>query len=249
VKTGHIVRDVPDPIFADPRLALIYDQIDGDRTDLDHYDALLGGLGARVVLDFGCGTGEFACRLARRGVDVVGVDPAQASLDVARGKPGAGGVTWVLGDSMALPAIVVDTVTMTGNVAQVFLDDETWNATLSEVRGVLREGGHLIFETRDPAFRGWREWTRVESMSITDTVAGRVEHWVELTEVALPLVSFRQTYRFLDTDDVITSDSTLRFRDRGEILAALELHGFAVEDIRDAPDRPGREFVFVCRAR
>ncbi|MFE2034912.1 hypothetical protein ACFXBB_16935 [Streptomyces scopuliridis] len=24
-------------------------------------------------------------------------------------------------------------------------------------------------------------------------------------------------------------------------------HGFVVEDVRDAPDRPGREFVFVAR--
>jgi SAM-dependent methyltransferase len=248
-ETVHIVRDVPDAVFADPRLALIYDQIDGDRADLDHYDTLLGDLGARVVLDVGCGTGEFACRLANRGVDVIGVDPAQASLDIARGKPAAGKVTWILGDSTALPAIVVDAVTMTGNVAQVFVDDETWYATLSSVRKVLREGGHLIFETRDPAFQGWQEWTRDESMSITDTVAGRVEHWVELTEVALPLVSFRQSYRFLDTDDLVTSDSTLRFRDRDEILVALASHGFAVVDVRDAPDRPGREFVFVCRAR
>jgi len=31
----------------------------------------------------------FALLLAERGVEVVGVDPAGASLDVARGKPGA----------------------------------------------------------------------------------------------------------------------------------------------------------------
>ena len=239
----------PDAIFADPRLALIYDQIDGERTDLDHYDALLADLGAQLVLDVGCGTGEFAGRLARRGVEVVGVDPAQASLDIARSKPWADGVTWILADSTELPSIVVDAVTMTGNVAQVFVDDLTWHTTLDAVRVVLPVDGHLIFETRDPAFRGWQEWTREESMSITDTLAGRVEYWVELTEVALPLVSFRQTYRFLDTDDVITSDSTLRFRERDELVAALELHGFAVDDIRDAPDRPRREFVFVCRAR
>jgi SAM-dependent methyltransferase len=245
----HIVRDVPDPVFADPRLALIYDQIDGDRADLDHYDALLRDLNAQVVLDVGCGTGEFACTLAKRGVDVVGLDPAQASIDIARGKPGADGVAWILGESTTLPEIVVDAVTMTGNVAQVFLSDEDWHATLAAVHEAIREGGHLIFETRDPAFRGWQEWTREESMSITDTIAGRVEHWVELTGVGLPFVSFRQTYRFLATGDVITSDSTLRFRDQDELLAALELHRFIVEDIRDAPDRPGREFVFVCRAR
>ena len=240
---------MPDPIFADPRLALIYDEVDGDRSDLDHYDALLTELGALAVLDLGCGTGALACRLTARGVEVIGVDPAEASLEIARRKPGADDVTWILGDVHALAPVVVDAVTMTGNVAQVFIDDEAWHATLASIRAVLDEDGHLIFETRDPEFRGWEEWTLDESMSTVDTVAGPVQYWVELTEVALPLVSFRQSYHFLATGEVLTSDSTLRFRDRGEIIAALTAHGFTVEEVRDAPDRPGREFVFICRAR
>jgi len=42
-----------------------------------------------MVLDIGCGTGTFACLLGARGIEVVVVDPAGASLDVARAKPGA----------------------------------------------------------------------------------------------------------------------------------------------------------------
>ena len=46
---------------------------------------------------------------------------------------------------------------------------------------------------------------------------------------------------------VLTSDSTLRFRSRAEITDALHTVGFVVDDVRDAPDRPGHEFVFVTR--
>ena len=60
------VRLMPDAIFADPCLAAIYDDIDGDRSDLGHYEAIVEELGARRVLDVGCGTGTFACRLAAR---------------------------------------------------------------------------------------------------------------------------------------------------------------------------------------
>ena len=105
-----------------------------------------------------------------------------------------------------------------------------------------------MLETRDPSFRGWEEWTRDRSISVSDTVAGPVEHWVELTNVELPLVSFRHNFRFLDGGDVVTSDSTLRFRDRDEIAGSLAAVGFAVDDVRDAPDRPGREFVFIARS-
>ena len=73
---------MPDPIFADPRLAEIYDDLDADRSDLDAYVALAEGFHARSVLDVGCGTGVLACLLARKGLDVIAVDPAAASLAV-----------------------------------------------------------------------------------------------------------------------------------------------------------------------
>ena len=243
-----MVPSVPDRIFADPRLAAIYDDIDGHRRDLDHYEAILDQLGARRVLDVGCGTGALACRLSLLGRTVIGLDPAQASLDVARRKTGADLVTWLLGDATTLPPLMADAITMTGNVAQVFVDDDDWSAVLDGAHAALRAGGHLVFETRDPSNRAWEEWTRERSHSVTDTVAGRVEHWVELTEVALPVVSFRHSFRFVDAGDLLTSDSTLRFRDRDEIAASLGAGRFTIEEVRDAPDRPGREFVFISRS-
>ena len=46
---------------------------------------------------------------------------------------------------------------------------------------------------------------------------------------------------------MIESVSTLRFRDRPEIEASLVSNGFALAEIRDAPDRPNLEFVFLAR--
>lgn len=73
-----------DAIFAEPRLARIYDVWEGERIDLPNYLAIVAELGARSVLDVGCGTGNWASMLAERGFEVVGLDPAAASLDVAR---------------------------------------------------------------------------------------------------------------------------------------------------------------------
>jgi len=77
---------VPDPVFELPRLAEIYDPLDPDRRDLDPYAAMVEEFAARSVLDVGCGTGTLACLLASRGIEVVGVNPAAAPLDVARAK-------------------------------------------------------------------------------------------------------------------------------------------------------------------
>jgi len=46
---------------------------------------------------------------------------------------------------------------------------------------------------------------------------------------------------------VLTSDSTLRFRERDEVAESLAALGYRLEEVRDAPDRPGLEFVFVAR--
>ena len=78
----------PDAIYADPRLASCYDTFDGERDDLDHYRAILAEHGARSVLDVGCGTGSLATSLALEGLTVTGVDPARASLEIGRAKPG-----------------------------------------------------------------------------------------------------------------------------------------------------------------
>lgn len=85
--------------------------------------------------------------------------------------------------------------------------------------------------------------------SPTSRASGAVESWVDLTDVRGPLVSFESTWVFAADGAVLTSDSTLRFRERDEVEAALLAHGYVVDDIRDAPDRRGRELVFLARRR
>ena len=247
---GNVVHDgaVPDPIFADPRLAALYDIVDDDRSDLDVYVAIVEELNASTVLDVGCGTGTLACLLAQRGIEVVGLDPAAASLDVARRKPSADRVRWIHGDASSAPPLGVDLVVMTGNVAQVFFDDADWQRTLNALGRAVGDGGWLVFETRDPARRAWEQWTEEHTYrSIISPGVGEVSTWIELVEVREPLVSFRHVHRFARDGSEITSDSTLRFRERDEIARDLDDAGFWLRSVRDAPDRPGLEFVFFAQ--
>ena len=241
------VADVPDPIFSDPRLARIYDWLEIERPDLDVYAAMADEFKARSVLDIGCGTGTLCLLLAAAGLDVTGADPADASLDVARLKQGAEGVRWIAGDATKLPPLQVDLVAMTGNVAQVFLSDVEWNETLNAIRVAMKPGGRFVFEARNPDRQAWLGWTREQTEAVSQVPGvGKVTSWCELLGVDDPFVSFRWTYVFAESNEVLTSDSTLRFRSQAEIEHLLVANGFVVEEIREAPDRPGLEFVFIA---
>lgn len=234
-----------DEEFDDPRLAALYDVLDPDRSDLECYLLLAAKLQVEHVLDVGCGTGVLALLLAERGVQVVGVDPAGASLDVARAKSGADRVTWLLGDAASLPGLQADLATMTANVAQVFLTDEAWQANLNAIHRALRPGGTLAFETRIPGARSWESWVPSASRRTTEVPGiGPVTTWVEVLEVTEQplLVTFRWHYGFPDGQELL-STSTLRFRERDEIIASLEQADFTGIQIEDLPHAPGRGWL------
>lgn len=236
--------------FDHPFVASSYDEVEGSREDLDLYVSVAGELRARSVLDIGCGTGVLAVRLAEDGYAVTGVDPAGAMLEVAREKPGADTVRWVHGTALDVPVATeddrVDLAVMTGNVAQVFLTDSDWLATLSAVHTCLTPGGHLVFETRIPERRAWEDWAQWGESTRQIAGVGEVRDSFEVVDVDLPFVSFRSDNRLPD-GSIVTAESTLVFRSLDAITQTLAAAGFEFVETRDAPDRPGREWVVIAR--
>ena len=236
---------MPDAAFEDPRLAPLYDVFDDDRRDLDVYLAIVDELGGHRVLDVGCGTGTFALSMASKGLDVLAVDPAKAMLEVALAKPGAEMVRWLHGDATTLPDLTFDLATMTGNVAQAIVDPEDWSETLGGIHAALCRAGFLVLETRDPASRAWEDWNREKTHRVVEVGGRPIERWTEVTDITPPLVTFQAV--FVVGDEVLTSRSTLRFRERAEVQGDLSEHGYELVEVRDAPDRPGRELVFIAQ--
>jgi SAM-dependent methyltransferase len=95
-----------------------------------------------AVLDAGCGTGRVAIELARRGVDVVGVDVDASMLATAAER--APQLTWVRSDLAALDlGRTFGVVVMAGNVP-LFTPPGTQAALVAGVGRHVGEGGVLV---------------------------------------------------------------------------------------------------------
>lgn len=99
-------------------------------------------LGPRSVLDAGCGTGRVGRELARRGIDVVGVDIDDEMLGTARRK--SPDVEWRTGDLATIDlGRTFDVIVMAGNV-MIFLAPGTEAAVVANVARHLAPGGALV---------------------------------------------------------------------------------------------------------
>src|SRR5207245_515478 len=114
---------------------------------LEYAYALLGDVSGKRVLDFGCGSGENALLLARRGARVAGIDISTSLLAVAvrrfavNGLPGV--ARFVAGSAHDLPL-------RSGSIDVVFgiavLHHLDLDAAAAEIFRVLTPGGRAIFQ-------------------------------------------------------------------------------------------------------
>ena len=229
--TVGLIKMKLDNHYVDPRLVELYDRDNPRGIDTDFYLALAADHNARRIIDLGCGTGLLTCELATDGRQIIVVDPSAAMLAVARRKPGAERVQWIEGDSSILGKQEADLALMTGNVAQVFLDDTEWNATLQNLCASLRSGGYLAFESRNPEARAWEKWTRDETHEQIDTTFGPMECWMETVSVEKNTARLIGHNIFKSTGEDVVASSELRFRNRAELTNSLVNAGFVVEQV------------------
>ena len=118
-----------------------------------HITTVVGGLidrlaPAGLVVDLGCGAGQYAVEVAARGHPVVGIDYSPAMLALARSHAAELGVTIDLRECDLDEAIpfapeTVDAVMMV-SVLQVVRDPKR---VLDQIHRALRPGGYLLIES------------------------------------------------------------------------------------------------------
>lgn len=213
---------------------------------------LAAELSASSIIDIGCGTGAITCELAGLVYGITGIDPSPEMLKLARTRPGGDLVRWIEGDASSLQGSPEDLAIMTGHVAQVIIDEDVWRRTLSGIHGALRSGGHVAFESRNPAARGWLAWTPEKSFRrMEDTPFGEVEVWWRLLEVSGDMVRYEIHHRFADSGEEAVSINQLRFRSQVELAESLIDSGFTVRHVfgdwsREPVGPTGPELIYIA---
>lgn len=225
-----------DKLFADARLAKLYNLYAPwhERADIAFYLPLLAG--ADSVLDLGCGTGALLRRARAEGHAgrLVGLDPAEAMLAVARE---SADVEWVQGavggaDAPAWSA-EFDLVVMTGHAFQVLLSDAEAQAALATAAAALKPGGRFAFETRNPAARAWEKWPAEYSGDVMDANGVLIHRDCVVDGADLDAdgrISFTHTFDSPAWSEAETSRSTLRFPAGDAVSAQLAAAGFTIEE-------------------
>jgi ubiquinone/menaquinone biosynthesis C-methylase UbiE len=239
--------------FRDPRLVALYDAENPWSREDEFFLSLVNERPAAQVLDLGCGTGRLALGMAAAGHTVTGVEPARASLDAARAKPGSKRVTWIEGASTVLPDASFNVAVMTSHVAQFFVGDDEWKRTLADLKRSLVPGGKLLFDSRDPRAREWERWNPVDSqhqIALSEREAATA--WTEVTALGDGTVSFTHHYVFPDGEELL-STATLRFRTEAEVRSSLEDARFGIEQIyggwnREPVGAGDGELLVIARA-
>jgi demethylmenaquinone methyltransferase/2-methoxy-6-polyprenyl-1,4-benzoquinol methylase len=93
------------------------------------------------VLDLACGTGDLALLAAARGAYVVGLDFTPRMLELAKDKPGARKVFWIVGDMGRLPVTSGHFQCVTTGYGLRNVPD--LESALAEIARVLTAGGRL----------------------------------------------------------------------------------------------------------
>lgn len=218
-----------DALYRDPRLADFYDLDNGWSDDTRYCEHLARG--AESILDLGCGTGLLAAACAEFCGDVVGVDPASAMLGIARCRPGGNKVRWVEGDGRtARLSRHFDLIFLTGHAFQVFLTDADQLALLRTIAVHLAPKGRFIFDSRNPHWQEWLEWSPRESRRMVEHPRhGTVETWNDYAHDPDTGIVTYGTYYHLPGGELLAAKSQIRFTPQEHLAALIDEAGLKVE--------------------
>jgi ubiquinone/menaquinone biosynthesis C-methylase UbiE len=134
---------------------------------IPHTFALLGEVGAKKILDVGCGEGGYTRILASKGAHVTGIDGSARLIDIAKQRAGKENLTIVyeVRNANSLYDLEEESFDIV-LAAMSLMDVEDYSGAIAEIYRVLRKGGEFLMSITHPCFtgRGSRWWRNADGV-------------------------------------------------------------------------------------
>jgi SAM-dependent methyltransferase len=185
------------------------------------------GVTEGLVVDLGCGSGQWARELLWAGYRVLGIDISEAMIGLAREK--APGAEFRVGSLFEAEIPPCDAVTSISEVLNYLFDPENEGRGLERVfgrvYGALRPGGVFVFDVLGPG--QVPPGTRARGFSVGEdwAVLSEREEDRERGTMERRIVSFRKVGEHYRRDEEV---HRVRLYDPEEVEAKLEEAGFEV---------------------
>ena len=174
--TCATLRGVPDDHFGEEIAARYDDPSD----EMGHpaaiqpaVDFLAAVAGDGAALEFGIGTGRIALPLARRGVEVHGIDLSSAMVARLRAKPGGDDIPVAIGDFATTRGEgPFSLVYLVFNTINNLITQDTQIACFQNAAAHLTAGGHFVIEVGVPQLQRLPPGETVRAFSLTPSHLG-----------------------------------------------------------------------------
>ncbi|MBE6729417.1 MAG: class I SAM-dependent methyltransferase [Ruminococcaceae bacterium] len=206
-----------------------------------------------LLLDVGCGTGGFSLEFAKRGIDVIGVDPSEDMLTVAKEKADKEGLDLLFlnqsGEEMDLFGTVNGVICCLDTINHIVCK-RTLQRLFNKISLFLEDDRLFIFDVNTE----FKHKTVLGDNCFVFDDEGTFVVWQNFYDSKSKITDIKLD--FFKEDTSIYKRETEEFSERvysnDELIKMLDKSGFKVETILEngkfiAPDKKSQRNIFVAR--
>ncbi|WP_152658003.1 class I SAM-dependent methyltransferase [Oceanobacillus sp. CFH 90083] len=214
----------------------------------------------KPIIDLACGTGRLTIPMAKRGLNMVGVDLHGGMLSRAKQKAAAEQVNIIFEqqDCTELDlAYKSPLIFMTGNSFQHFLTNESQDALFQSVKKHLLPNGQFIFDTRNPDIDELSVDSEFEESHVNNESQTVIKKHCEAYNHETQILYCTTHTEIIENDQLVhtASDSiSLRYVYPMELYCLLDSHGFELISLygswkKDIFTKDSTSMIVHCRLK